>query len=122
MTVRLLADENCHPELVEALRGVGWDVRFVLEEASGIDDVAVLAMGLADQRVLLSNDSDFPRLIYSEGHKAIGLIYLRLTLRSPVLAVERVRRALTAPELSPEGHSIVVEDDRFRRRALPLGS
>ena len=119
MTLRLLADENCHPALVDELRAGGFDVRSVREESPGLDDASIMAAAFADCRVLITHDWDIPRLVFAEGQRTIGVVYIRSTSLSPEQMISRVREVLLAPETSPLGMMIVVEDERTRKRTLP---
>lgn len=119
MSIRLLADENCHAALVAELRANSFDVRYVREESPGLDDASIMALASADGRVLLTHDRDVPRLVFAEGHLAVGVVYIRVTLLSPEAMIMRVLQILSAPETSPLGRLIVVEDERTRMRTLP---
>jgi predicted nuclease of predicted toxin-antitoxin system len=37
----------------------------------------VINLALSEERILLTEDKDFGRLIYAYGHKSIGVIFLR---------------------------------------------
>jgi hypothetical protein len=54
------ADEHVNAAIVQALERRGMDVVTVQERGNeGADDAVLLAEALAEQRVLLTNDSDF---------------------------------------------------------------
>ncbi len=58
-----LADENISHSLVHALRLAGVEVATVEQlELAGTDDSAIAAAALRDQRLVLTNDTDFLRL------------------------------------------------------------
>lgn len=74
----LLADENIHSEVVRSLAAQGRDIRSVVEEGlGGRDDVDVLRHAHAEQRVVLTHDSDFGTLAYRTGEPFTGIVYLR---------------------------------------------
>jgi predicted nuclease of predicted toxin-antitoxin system len=73
----LLADENIHPEVIEDLRARGKDVRSILGIGVGLQDIDVLRFATAERRVVLTHDSDFGTLAFSEGEPFVGIIYLR---------------------------------------------
>jgi predicted nuclease of predicted toxin-antitoxin system len=75
--VRFLADESCDFAVVRALRGTGHDVLAVVEVAPGAKDSAVIALAREQQRVLLTEDKDFGRLVYAHGEGASGVVFIR---------------------------------------------
>jgi predicted nuclease of predicted toxin-antitoxin system len=80
--VRFLADESCDAAITRALREAGYDVVSIAETSPGAADRVVLALALADDRVLVTRDKDFGELVFSTGARASGV----LLVRSPPLA------------------------------------
>lgn len=73
-----LADENIHPQVVAYLRAEGSDVLDVKEGGmSGASDLALIRHAFADQRIVLTHDSDFGRLAVAAGEPMVGIVYLR---------------------------------------------
>jgi predicted nuclease of predicted toxin-antitoxin system len=76
--LRLLADENIHPEVISYLRSTGLDVRDIREAGlAGAPDVQILRRALEEGRVVLTHDSDFGALAVAAGETIVGIIYLR---------------------------------------------
>jgi predicted nuclease of predicted toxin-antitoxin system len=75
--MHFLADESCDFRVVRALRAAGHDVHAVIEIAPGADDLVVIAMTLGENRILLTEDSDFGQLVYAAGKPNAGVILLR---------------------------------------------
>ena len=89
--MRLLADENMHPRVIQALRAAGHDVVAVSEVARSAPDDDVLALADSEQRVLLTFDKDFGELVFLWGLNSAGVILLRM----PGAALsERITRLL----------------------------
>jgi predicted nuclease of predicted toxin-antitoxin system len=65
--VRFLADESCDFAVVRALRAAGFDVAAVSEDAAGSPDEKVIDLARAEQRILLTEDRDFGRLVSLQG-------------------------------------------------------
>ena len=118
MPLRLLAGECCDGDLVLLLRQVGHDVRYVAEGDAGRGDDEVLGLAVAEDRVLLTEDTDFGELVVRLGKPAIGVILLRLGTEPPMVKAARVRLLLQAHADRIRGHHVVVSRDRFRFRAL----
>lgn len=75
----LLADENIHPGVVQALRDAGSDVATAVELGlAGQGDHEVLRMAVETKRVVLTHDSDFGQLALRSGVAGLaGIVYLR---------------------------------------------
>lgn len=73
----LLADENIHPDVIQGLLSRGKDVRSVRDTTPGLDDRQVLRIARSENRVVLTHDADFGRLVVLEGEPFTGIIYLR---------------------------------------------
>ena len=74
----LLTDENIDPEVVAFLRQSGFDVWDVCEQGwQGTTDLTLIQQAVADQRVIVTHDSDFGTLAILAGHTIVGILYLR---------------------------------------------
>lgn len=84
-------------------------------------DTEILSRAQDENRVLLTADLDFPRLFALLGVKAPGLILFRGGNYTSEEAQEMLERALKTLSMNDiENSVIVLEQDRIRRRELPL--
>ena len=58
-----VADESVDRQIVEAVRGLGYDVLSIAESAAGVD---VLSRANDAQSVLLTADKDFGELVFRQ--------------------------------------------------------
>lgn len=73
-----MADESCADgEIVRALEMAGHDVRLASTDMGGADDEVLVAAALAQDRVLITKDRDFGRLVFARGLPTPGVIYVR---------------------------------------------
>ncbi len=72
-----LADESCDFAVVRALRGAGHDVLAVADVSPRADDEQVLELARQEQRILLTEDKDFGRLVYADQQATGGVILIR---------------------------------------------
>jgi predicted nuclease of predicted toxin-antitoxin system len=73
-----LADENIAPDIVSYLREKGILVKTVTEEGlEGTSDLDLLALALAENRIIVTQDSDFGTMIYQNEIDFVGIVYLR---------------------------------------------
>jgi predicted nuclease of predicted toxin-antitoxin system len=112
--VRFLADESCDFAVVRALRAAGHDVSPVAEVSRGADDEAVIALARQQGRILLTEDKDFGKLAYADGHDTTGVLLIRF----PAGARGTLGHAIveTVVELGDRvrGAFVVVEPGRAR--------
>lgn len=100
---KLLADENIHPQVIQFLRTVGFDVSAVAElNLMGTPDLDLLRLAYAESRVVVTHDSDFGTLAVLAGEPIVGIVYLRPGHINPQFTIETIRAVLAVGrELSP---------------------
>ena len=114
---RLLVDENFPHSVSLGLVAAGHDVQTISELAPGINDETVLAMACAQQRCLVTFDSDFGELVFQQGQTPPDAIfYLRV---HPIVSAEVLALTLRAIEESPAGGFVVVTKNSRRCRPFP---
>ena len=81
MTLRdfpLFTDENIDPILVAFLREEGFDVVDVKESGwFGKTDLELMPIAFSEQRVIVTHDSDFGTIIFTQQEPFVGVVYLR---------------------------------------------
>jgi predicted nuclease of predicted toxin-antitoxin system len=81
--MKSLLDENVEFRLAGQLRADGHDVTAIAYDyPHALSDEEVLALAVAEQRVLIANDRDFGELIVRQNCAHSGVIYFRLRLAS----------------------------------------
>src|SRR5262245_53677001 len=117
--LRILANENFPGEAVAELRRRGHDVAWIRTEDPGINDQAVLARALSEQRLLVTFDKDFGELVFKRGKPAsCGAVLFRISTPSPAAALHRIVSTLESRE-DWSGTFSTVEDVRIRMVPLP---
>ncbi len=113
---QFLVDECCPASLVAALRDLGFDVRYVAEEAAGLSDTDVVGLAANGGRVLVTTDKDFGGLVVRLGHALPGLVLLRRR-RLHLDPVAKKTAALIGANAENLAEAITtLTDDRIRRR------
>ena len=118
--MRFLIDECLSRVLVDALRRRGHDVKFIRDEAKGSDDVDVLAMATAENRLLISEDRDFGLLTVRNRTPAIGVIRVDVSeFRWPSIKLaDHVADTLETMGDRCIGCLTTIEPGRVRQRKL----
>jgi predicted nuclease of predicted toxin-antitoxin system len=74
----LLTDENIDPDLVAYLRLVGFDVLDIKESGmQATADDSIIRLGNQTGRVVLTEDRDFCRIIFTQNPEFTGVVYFR---------------------------------------------
>lgn len=107
----LLADENIHPDVVRGLAARGMNIRSILENGAGLSDREVLGVAHREQRVVLTHDADFGRLVTLDGEPFTGIVYLRPGHFSAEFVLAIVD-ALESAEVDVEPPFLVVAERR----------
>ena len=122
--MKLLIDNALSPVLAERLRAEGHDVVHVRDLGlTDATDAVIMDAAAADSRVLISADTDFGTLLARRGTARPSVVLLRRSSqRKPELQAALLLANLPAIENALEvGAVVVIEDDRIRVRALPIG-
>jgi len=79
VVLRFLLDQSADARLVPHLRALGHDaVRVGKEFPGGLPDPQVLALAVAEHRILVTDDRDFGELVFAQRQPHTGVIYFRL--------------------------------------------
>lgn len=111
---RILADESVDMALVRALRERGHEVVAVSETNPGATDDFVCTLARDHDSVLLTEDRDFGRLLYSELGGVAGVLYLRYPAPARARMESDVLRVLA--EEDAVGAFAVIQPGRRRIR------
>ena len=73
-----LSDENINPAFVKFLRNKSINIKDVREEKLiGTSDTELMKLSFKEGRVIITQDRDFGKLVYTQNIEFIGIIYLR---------------------------------------------
>ncbi|HEX9695568.1 MAG TPA: DUF5615 family PIN-like protein [Actinomycetota bacterium] len=75
--MRILANENVSLDVLKALRAANCDVASVRELHGGIEDRRVLTWAAEEQRIVLTHDKDYGRLVFAGRLPVLGVILVR---------------------------------------------
>jgi len=112
--MRFLADESCDFAVVRALRNASHDVATVRDLAPGAPDEEVVRITQAQERILLTEDRDFGRLVFASTAKSPGILYLRFPASARHAMVKTVLSLVDRKDFSFDRHFVVVQPGRIR--------
>lgn len=118
--MRFVADENVDREVVERLRQTGHFVWYVLEQARGIRNGAVMAVARQQQAILITADKDFGDLVFQQQQSVPGVLLLRFSqAMGPEQKAETVEGFIAGRGEQLPGNFVVLSQQEFRIRSLP---
>ena len=120
--MRLLVDEALQDAVAKRLITAGHDTTHVrILGLAGHTDDEVMALAIADNRVLVTTDTDFGTILALTGAATPSVLLLRGIGDSVDERVDALLDVLprVVRELS-EGAVVVIEPDRYRLRYLPI--
>lgn len=119
--LRFLFDENIPRDLGLVVREEGHDVAFLIDFSPGIPDEEVLERATSERRVLVTEDSDFGRLVFGDGLAAIGIVLIRIAPWKGALRKTRLRQVLRQEAPRLPGHFTTLSERTTRFRPIGLG-
>lgn len=111
-----LADESCDFSVIRALRQVGYAVKAIAEISPSLPDEDVLALAVAENRLLITEDKDFGEWVFAHQHAMTGVLLIRYpaSMRSVMVAAVIDLMGQHATEI--DGSFTVLEPGRARIR------
>ncbi len=99
----LFTDENVFRKTIDFLRSENFDVKSVRELGlEGWKDVDLIPIATHENRVILTHDNDFGRIVFTQPIDFVGIIYLRPGHFPPEKHIETIRTILFLnPDLQP---------------------
>lgn len=120
--LRFLADMNISPLSVKRLRDRGWDIFRVCEVMEhSSKDTAILEFARQENRVIITQDLDFSKLLALRGFEKPSLANIRLGNPTPEIVATKVQEVMEAlaPELA-SGIVVTIDENSIRFRSLPI--
>jgi predicted nuclease of predicted toxin-antitoxin system len=114
-----VADEHIPRPSIQMLREAGYDVLSIRETYPSIDDTSIIQIAQAENRLIISCDRDFGKLLFLRQIECgVGIVYLRLGDFSVTEPAEFVMVYLEkAPDIF-NGKFSVIDRERIRQRTL----
>ena len=89
--MKFLLDENVGKLVAEFLRKKGYDVKSAIEEFRGYPDEKILKIASKENRILVTLDQDFGRMICQSKPPHKGVILLRLKNESNLIGYSNLQ-------------------------------
>ena len=100
--------------MVKALRSAGYDVTASREICPGAADEIVAALAIKENRLLLTEDKDFGRLVYAGSGLNTGVLFLRFPGNVRSAMANAVVELVKKRNESLRGRFVVIQPGRIR--------
>jgi len=117
--MKFLVDESAGRGIVHYLRSLGHDVTSVQEDRPGIEDTEICIWANQEERVIITNDKGFGRLVFRERMPNRGVVLLRLRDESAANRVRVISDLLAGYEDRLKDRFVVASETGVRIRPLP---
>ncbi len=115
--MKFLLDANVRHSVGIFLESEGHDVRYLAGTADqSLADEEVLTLANDEERILMTGDRDFGRLVFVQGQPHSGVVYLRLIVESKEYYKQKIQELLTHYGDRLVGHFVVLSDEHIRFR------
>ena len=112
--MRFLADVNIEKLIVDTLRELGYDVKWITEINIYLADNEILALANAENRILLTNDKDFGEIVFRQRLNTSGVILLRVKEQDEKIKLDLLLKLLQSKIEKIQNHFIVLTTEKFR--------
>ena len=114
--MKFLVDVSVGKKVENWLKGNGFDVLSVRDIDSHAKDSQILRWAIDQQRMIITMDKDFGKLVYNSGMHHAGVLILRLEDADSDTKVEVTKKILAEYYDKIESHFCVFQDGRLRIR------
>jgi len=120
--MKFLVDMNLSPDWVPLLKASGWEARHWSELGAGnAPDTELLRWAREHSHIVLTQDLDFPQLLFATGESGPSVVLLRMENEFDPAAREHVCAALAqADQALKAGALLNISGSRIRLRHLPI--
>jgi len=112
--MKFLIDANLGRKFTNLTNKAGYDAVFINDLLTKASDEDILILAERENRIVITNDKDFGKIIFKLGKSSSGVILLRTSVTDPEERFELVKDVLN----KAEGKFIVVKEEQIRIRSL----
>ena len=116
--MKFLADECCSVALVASLRNHGHDVLYIKEQKPGSTDDEVLSIAYNEDRILITEDTDFGELVYRLKKPSKGIILIRIDAKERHIKWDRLHKLIERYPNRMKDRFTVIDTQKFRFRPI----
>lgn len=114
--MKFLLNENIGQQVTEFLRNKGHDTKSAIEDFRGFRDEKILQIAYQEERILVTLDQDFGRMIRQSQSPHRGVILLKLKKESQNEIIKILEKAIEQVGEGLQEKFIIVTEEKIRIR------
>jgi predicted nuclease of predicted toxin-antitoxin system len=111
--MKFIADVNIEKNIVDELRNMSYDVKWIAEVDPYLEDTEILNIAHREDRILITNDKDFGEIVFRQKLLSSGILLLRVKGQDVKEKINLLRKILIFPD-KLKGHFVVVTGNKIR--------
>ncbi|MBI2107616.1 DUF5615 family PIN-like protein [Candidatus Woesearchaeota archaeon] len=116
--LKFIVDESSGRKLADSLEEKGYDVVYAGDSLRGLEDEKILQCGDTEDRILITNDTDFGELVFRFRKFHKGVILLRLRVDNASNRLKAVLFLVGQTGANLKNKFVIVSEDKIRIRKL----
>lgn len=112
--MKFLADVNIEKSIVDELRIMGYDVKWLAEDNPYLDELRIFKIAQHENRILLTNDKDFGEIVFRQKLIPSGIILFRIKGQDTKEKVKLLNKLLISHGNKIVRHFTVITKQEFR--------
>ena len=116
--MKFLANENFPSPSFKYLKSKGWDIIHIGEEFMGFSDKEVLDLANKENRIIITFDRDYGKLVFRDGYKTPGIIYFRIRKFTPLEPGIQLGNLLNEEKIAVNNLFTIIGSNMIRQRAI----
>ena len=112
--MKFLADVNIEKSIVDELRSLGYDTRWVAEDNPYLDDMSIFRIAQKENYILLTNDKDFGEIVFRQKLIPSGIILFRIKGQDSKEKVKLLKKLLASHGDKVMKYFTVITKKKFR--------
>jgi predicted nuclease of predicted toxin-antitoxin system len=114
--MKFLLNENIGKLVAEILKKKGYDVKSAIGEFRGYSDEEIIKIAFEENRILVTLDQDFGRMIYQSKTPHRGVILLKLKNESQKSIIKILEKVISEFDGKLKNKFTIVTEEKVRMR------
>jgi len=116
--IKLIADVNVEKPIVDFLKEKKYDILWVSDYDRSLKDVELIQLANEENRILITNDTDFGELVFNQNKITTGIILIRIKDQNVKKKLNSLKKTLLLFEQKLENNFVVITEKRIRLKSL----
>lgn len=112
--MKLLADVNIEKPIIDYLKGIGYDIKWIPDYNCQMKDEDLIDMANREKRILLTNDKDFGGLVFFQKKISPGIILLRIKSQNVDHKIQVLSKLFERYKNKITGNFVVLSKEKIR--------